>query len=72
MAIQYARAAGLRVIGIDTGAEKRKLSMELGCSEFVDFREQKDIVQAVKAATEDGLGPHAALVASSDAKAYEQ
>ncbi|KAJ1560319.1 alcohol dehydrogenase [Cladochytrium tenue] len=72
LAVQYARAAGLRVIGIDTGVEKEELSRRLGVAEFVDFRKTTDLVEAVKAATVDGLGPDATIVAASGAKAYEQ
>lgn len=31
LGVQYARNAGLRVIGIDTGEDKKKMSLELGC-----------------------------------------
>jgi len=31
LGVQYAVNAGLRVIGIDTGDEKKKMSLELGC-----------------------------------------
>ncbi|KAJ1548692.1 alcohol dehydrogenase [Cladochytrium tenue] len=72
LAVQYAKAAGLRVIGIDTGAEKEQLSRSLGAAAFVDFMKEKDLVAAVKAATHDGLGPDAAIVAASGAKSYEQ
>lgn len=72
LACQYARAAGLKVIAIDTGDEKKKLCDSYGVSAFVDFAAEKDLVAAVKAASEDGLGPHAAVVAASGAKAYEQ
>lgn len=31
LGVQYAQNAGLRVIGIDTGEDKKKMSLELGC-----------------------------------------
>lgn len=71
LAVQYARAAGLRVLSIDTGDDKKKLTEQLGSDHFVDFAKEKDIVSAVKAATPDGLGPHAAIVAASGGSAYE-
>ena len=46
--------------------------MQLGCEKFIDFMNEKDIIQAVKEASIDGHGPHAAIVAASSPKAYEQ
>ena len=51
LAVQYAVAAGYRVIAIDTGDEKRKLCESLGADVWIDFKETKDIVAAVKSAT---------------------
>ncbi|KAH8929043.1 GroES-like protein [Atractiella rhizophila] len=72
LAVQYARNCGLRIIAVDTGADKKKLCMDLGADKWVDFRESKDIVKDMKAATPDGLGPHAAIITSSVGAAYEQ
>jgi propanol-preferring alcohol dehydrogenase len=72
LAVQYAVNVGAKVIGIDTGAEKEALSRKLGCEEFIDFKKVPDLVQAVKDATSDGMGPYAAIVAASNASAYEQ
>ncbi|KAL9713775.1 hypothetical protein Ac2012v2_003386 [Leucoagaricus gongylophorus] len=63
LAIQYAVAQGLRVVAIDTGEEKKRLSLSLGAEKWVDFRESKNLVADVKAATGDA-GPHVALVAA--------
>lgn len=41
MAVQYAVAMGFRVLGIDTGDEKRALSTKLGAEAFVDFMTTK-------------------------------
>jgi len=71
LALQYARVMGLRTIAIDTGADKQKLTKELGASAWIDFKEEKDIVAAVKKAT-DGLGAHAAIVAAASADGYEK
>lgn len=63
---------GIRVIAIDTGSEKEQLVKKLGAEKWIDFKSEKDIVKAVQAATPDGLGPHAAVVAAAGAAAYEQ
>jgi D-arabinose 1-dehydrogenase-like Zn-dependent alcohol dehydrogenase len=40
LAVQYAIAAGMRVVGIDTGAEKRSLVEGYG-GIFIDFKEEE-------------------------------
>lgn len=55
-----------------TGAAKKKLCEELGAEAWIDFKEAKDIVAAIKNATEDGFGPHAAIVTSASPSGYEQ
>ncbi|KAL1412993.1 alcohol dehydrogenase [Vanrija albida] len=72
VAIQYAKYMGLSTIAIDTGAEKKALTAKLGASAWVDFKEHPGdaIIAAVKAATPDGLGPHAAIIASPKPEAY--
>lgn len=60
-----------RVIGIDTGEEKRKLSMSLGCEAFVDFKQTPDLATEIKSISE-GLGAHAAIIAAATSAAYEQ
>ncbi|KAG7086267.1 hypothetical protein E1B28_002234 [Marasmius oreades] len=62
LGVQFAVVQGLRVIAIDTGAEKKELCMKLGAERWVDFKETKDLVQDVIQAA-DGVGPHAAVVA---------
>lgn len=64
LAVQYARAMGLRVIAVDTGADKKKLVLGLGAEKWIDFKESKDIVQDIRDAC-DGLGPHAAVVTAA-------
>ncbi|KAH9992123.1 GroES-like protein [Russula vinacea] len=72
LAIQYAvHAFGLRVVAIDTGAEKKELCLSLGAEKWIDFRETKDLVKDIKNAT-GGEGPHAALVSAASGAAYEQ
>jgi len=72
LAVQYAvHSFGLRVVAVDTGAEKRELCLKLGAEKWVDFRETKDLVKDIKEAA-GGDGPHAALVSAATSAAYEQ
>lgn len=70
LGVQYARNAGLRVIGIDTGSEKQNMSQQLGCEVFIDFKSTSDVATAIKDAT-GGIGAHAAVVAAASPAAYE-
>ncbi|KAJ5484000.1 Alcohol dehydrogenase 1 [Penicillium diatomitis] len=70
MGVQIAAKKGLGVLAIDSGEKKRKLCLELGASQFLDFR-QVDIVEAVQKAT-SGLGAHAVICTANGEKAYEQ
>ena len=73
LAQQYAKAMGLKVIAIDSGAEKKKMCLEqLGAYSFVDFAESKNVVKDVQAATEDGLGPHAVILVAVNEKPFQQ
>ncbi|KAH9941597.1 GroES-like protein [Epithele typhae] len=71
LAVQYAVAMGLRVVAVDTGAEKKELVMKLGAEKWVDFKETKDLVGDIRAAT-GGLGGHAAVVTAATGAAYAQ
>ncbi|KAJ7152779.1 chaperonin 10-like protein [Mycena filopes] len=71
LAIQYAKVAGLRVIAVDSGAEKKKLCLDLGADKWIDFEDSKDIVEEIKAIT-DGLGAHSALVTAASSTGYKQ
>ncbi|KAF7375305.1 PKS-ER domain-containing protein [Mycena sanguinolenta] len=71
LAIQYAKVAGLQVIAVDTGADKKKLCLELGADKWIDFQESKDIVADIKAIT-GGLGAHSALVTAASSSGYKQ
>ncbi|KAK3946362.1 alcohol dehydrogenase 1 [Diplogelasinospora grovesii] len=75
MALQYARAMGLHTIAIDGGGqgnEKAQHCQSLGASAFVDFGKSQDLVAEVKAATPDGLGPHAVLCLAVQEKPFQQ
>lgn len=69
---QYARAMGLSVIAIDAGQEKKEMSEKMGATAFVDFSTSKDLVKDVKAATRDGLGPHAVILVAVNEKPFQQ
>jgi propanol-preferring alcohol dehydrogenase len=59
------------VIAVDTGAEKKKLCLSLGADCFIDFKESKDLIEEIKKVC-GGIGPHAAVIASSEGAAYNQ
>ncbi|CUM64338.1 uncharacterized protein PRCAT00001940001 [Priceomyces carsonii] len=70
LAIQYAKVMGLRVVGIDGGADKAEFAKSLGAEKFIDFTKSKDIVKDVQDAT-DG-GPHGVINVSVSEKAMSQ
>ncbi|EEQ37704.1 putative alcohol dehydrogenase [Clavispora lusitaniae] len=70
LAIQYAKAMGYRVVGIDGGDEKKAFCESLGAEAFVDFTKSKDIVADVIKATNGG--PHGAINVSVSEKAIAQ
>jgi len=72
LACQYAKAMGLNIIAIDGGDEKREMTAKLGASSYVDFMTSKNLVGDVKAATADGLGPHAVILVAVNEKPFQQ
>ncbi|KAA8566031.1 hypothetical protein MFRU_022g00180 [Monilinia fructicola] len=72
LACQYGRAMGLDIIAIDGGAEKEKMTRELGAQHYVDFLSSKNLVNDVKACTRDGQGPHAVLLVAVNEKPFQQ
>jgi propanol-preferring alcohol dehydrogenase len=52
---------------VDTGDLKKKLCLSLGAEKWVYFRESKDLIKDIIAAT-DGLGPEAAIIAAGDVR----
>ncbi|RMZ76791.1 hypothetical protein DV737_g4656, partial [Chaetothyriales sp. CBS 132003] len=72
LAQQYARAMGLQVIAIDSGEEKKAMSEKMGASAFIDFAKSSDITKDVRAATRDGLGPHAVILVAVNEKPFQQ
>ena len=71
LAVQYAVALNLRVIAIDTGADKEKLVKGYGAATFLDFKEPGNMIDRIKAVS-GGIGPHAAIIASGADAAYDQ
>ncbi|KAG7663652.1 uncharacterized protein J8A68_002901 [[Candida] subhashii] len=70
LAIQYAKAMGFRVVGIDCGQEKGAFVKSLGAEVYVDFMKEKDVITAVRNAT--GGGAHAVINVSVSEKAMQQ
>ncbi|KPA38428.1 alcohol dehydrogenase 2 [Fusarium langsethiae] len=64
-----ARLNGLRVIAIDTGEPRRKLSLESGAEHFIDFASES-VEQRVKEITEEGAA--AVLVVTASQEAFVQ
>jgi propanol-preferring alcohol dehydrogenase len=71
-AVQYARAMGLRVIAIDGGDEKGQTCRDSGAETYIDYTTTDDLVSAVKAATSDGAGPHAAVLLAVSEGPFQQ
>jgi propanol-preferring alcohol dehydrogenase len=68
-AVQIGLARGARVIGIDSGEQKRELVTSFGAT-FVDFRETKDVVEEVKRLTNGGVD--AVVVSAGHSSAFAQ
>ncbi|CAO2651799.1 Nn.00g000820.m01.CDS01 [Neocucurbitaria sp. VM-36] len=68
--VQIASIKGYKVIAIDSGAEKEKLSKDMGAVAFVDYAKQ-DVVQAVKDLT-GGEGAHGVICVAGSERAYQQ
>lgn len=70
LAVQYAKAMGYRVIGIDGGDAKEQLFKSIGGEVFVDFTKSKDIVGDIIKATNGGA--HGVINVSVSEVAIEQ
>lgn len=69
-AVQYAKAMGLRVIGIDGGEEKGQLVRSLGAEAYVDFT--KDNVTETILKLTGGRGVKAAIQLAPASKSYNE
>jgi len=70
LAVQYAKAMGLRTIAIDSGDEKKQVCTQLGAEVFVDFAKE-DVVAKVKEST-GGLGAHAVILLAVSEGPFQQ
>ena len=70
LAVQYAKAMGYRVLAIDGGEDKGEFVKSLGAETFIDFTKEKDVVEAVKKATNGG--PHGVINVSVSERAIGQ
>ncbi|ODQ46277.1 hypothetical protein PICMEDRAFT_72360 [Pichia membranifaciens NRRL Y-2026] len=76
LAVQYAKAMGLRVLGIDGGDAKKGLFEQMGGDVFIDFtkyprEDPAKMIADIKAAT-NGLGPHGVINVSVSEAAISQ
>ncbi|OGM49549.1 putative alcohol dehydrogenase [Aspergillus bombycis] len=72
LAIQYARAMGMRVLAIDGGDEKRDLCEKLGAEAYIDFQKFKapaDLKDEVMRITKHGA--HGVVVTAATKTVYE-
>ncbi len=60
MAVQYAKALGIRIIAIDSGEEKRKLCLASGAEHFIDFKTENALerVKEITGGGAHGVGKH--------------
>ncbi|KAF3985244.1 hypothetical protein FT663_05164 [Candidozyma haemuli var. vulneris] len=70
LAIQYAKAMGYRVLGIDGGEGKEDFAKGLGAEAFVDFTKVKDVPAEVVKITNGG--PHGVINVSVSEAAMQQ
>ncbi|PLB53818.1 putative alcohol dehydrogenase [Aspergillus steynii IBT 23096] len=68
LAIQYARAMGMRVIAIDGGEQKRELCMKLGAEVVIDFTTTSDIAAEIMTVTK--YGAQGVIVTAATKQAY--
>lgn len=67
LAVQYARAMGYKILGID-GTKKKEFALSKGVNAFIDFNEVSNIPEEVLKITKGG--PHGVVNVSNSVKAY--
>lgn len=72
MAVQFAVAMGLNVVAVASGSESRRFCDGLGATAFIDYTSSPDMIADMKAATDDGLGPHAVILAATSEKPFHE
>ncbi|KAJ9144649.1 hypothetical protein NKR23_g5911 [Pleurostoma richardsiae] len=70
-AVQYGVAMGMRVIGIDTGEEKREATLRLGAVAFVDYLLEDDVPKTICSITGD-IGAQTVIVLAPSETTYNQ
>ena len=70
LAVQYAKAMGLRVLGIDGGTEKGEFVKSMGGEVFIDYTKSSNIVKDIQDATNGG--PHGVINVSVSPAAISQ
>lgn len=70
LAVQYAKAMGYLVVGIDGGEDKSQMVKRMGADEFVDFTAVPDVTKAVLDVT--GGGAHGVINVSVSPAAMQQ
>jgi len=64
--VQIAKAMGFRPVVVDSGPQKRELSLSRGAEAFVDFKQSKDVATDVVDIC-DGIGAHGVAVTAAPA-----
>lgn len=68
-AVQYAKVMGFRVIGIDTGDNRRKAGIDLGCEHFIDFNTDDVVAKVLELS---GGGAKSVVNVSTSEEAIQQ
>lgn len=70
LAVQYAKAMGFMVVGIDGGTDKTQWAKSLGADEVIDFTNTPDLPKKVLEVTEGGA--HGVVNVSASSEALQQ
>ena len=61
------------MVAIDTGSEKEDMCLnELKAEAFIDFKKSKDVIADVRAAANNGEGPHAVVLVAVSELPFQQ
>lgn len=70
LAVQYARAMGMRVVAVDVSDDKAKLALQHGAEVAINARTEPDVAATVRRVT--GGGAHGGLVTAVNGAAFPQ
>ncbi|OJD32197.1 alcohol dehydrogenase [Diplodia corticola] len=70
LAVQYARAQGGLIVGIDGGSAKEEFVRSIGANEYIDFKTSPHLAQRVRELT--GGGANAVIVTAGSSAAFAQ